>query len=129
MPLRERCTGEFGDVFDFERPGGRCPAARFLDNCDGKQKKKFDGSFGSLLRMGARYINSQRFKPLQNQGKPLWEFKEFDHRIYCVRRVFGVKLRIVLLWGWVKDKAGKGKQEQNEIETALNLYSEYLVEE
>jgi hypothetical protein len=126
VPLRERCTGEFGDVFDFERPSGRCPVADFLDGCDRKERKKFDGSFGALLRMGSRYANHQRFKPLHDQGKPLWEFKEFDHRIYCARVVFGIKVRIVLLWGWVKDKAGKAKQEQNEIVTALHLYSEYL---
>ena len=107
----------------FVRRGGRCPSREFLDDCQKPQRKKFDGSFDTLIRMGAPYHNEQRFKALTGKGKPLWEFKEHDHRIYCRRVVRGTAVDVVLLRGWVKDKT-KGKQENAEIEKALNLLKE-----
>jgi hypothetical protein len=72
----------------------------------------------------------QRFKPLAGDGKPLWEFKEADHRFYCVRRnLEGGCVELVLLDGWVKDKKGKSKEEKREIQGAKALLSEYLAEQ
>jgi hypothetical protein len=112
----------------FVRENERCPADVFLKACDEKYYKRFIGSFRALTSMGDRYQNDQRFKPLQGNGKPLWEFKEFDHRLYCVREVQDGIVRVVLLNGWVKDKAGRSRQEANEIVTAKNLCAEYLNE-
>lgn len=89
--------------------------------------KKFAGSFNALTQMGAQYQNSQRFTPLHGAGKPLWEFKEFDHRLYCHRGITGGAVVIALLNGWVKDKT-KGKREDQEIARALSLFSEFLAE-
>lgn len=87
------------------------------------------GQFDALTKMGARYINSQRFTSLRGVGKPLWEFKEFDHRLYCFRRVIPPNsVVIVLLSGWVKQKKGKTNKEQREIQKAMDLYNEFLSE-
>jgi hypothetical protein len=88
------------------------------------------GAFTAIVNHGgARYENHQRFTALRNDGKPLWEFKEFDHRLYAVREQIGERaVRIILLNGWVKDKGGKAKEERGKIETALNLYQEYRKE-
>jgi hypothetical protein len=75
--------------------------------------------------MGTSYVNQERFKPLRDQGKPLWEFKEHDHRLYCVRTVIGASVEIVLLSGWVKDKEGKSKEELTQVKKALQLLEEY----
>jgi hypothetical protein len=80
------------------------------------------------MAMGERYRNEQRFTALKGSAKPLWEFKEFDHRIYCVREVQNGVVTVVLLSGWVKDKKGRNRQETNEIATAMSLYAEYLNE-
>lgn len=90
--------------------------------------KKFKGSFHALTLMGSDYVNDQRFKPLTGKGKPLWEFKEFDHRLYCVRTVFGDSVEIVLLNGWSKYKKGKSREEPSQVDRALLLYEEYLAE-
>lgn len=90
--------------------------------------KKFRGSFHALTIMGGDYINHQRFKPLKGKGKPLWEFKEHDHRLYCVRIVRGSMVRAVLLYGWVKQKEGKSKEEDRHIEAAISAFKEYLAE-
>jgi hypothetical protein len=107
----------------FVRANGRCPARDFLEDCQEGFRRKFDGSFDTLLRMGADYHNDYRFKALTGAGKPLWEFKEHDHRIYCRRTVRGAEVEVVLLGGWVKDKT-KGKRENAEIEKAMNLLNE-----
>ncbi len=76
--------------------------------------------------MGKAYHAEQRFKPLKGEGKPLWEFKEHDHRLYCLRTVVDVDfLEIVLLDGWVKDKAGKSDEERRQVTHALALSSEW----
>jgi len=78
--------------------------------------------------MGSDYINDDRFYPLKGAGRPLWEFKEHDHRLYCHRIVEKGKIvKVILFNGWVKDKRGKGEENQ-EIEKAQNLYREYLNE-
>jgi hypothetical protein len=90
-----------------------------------EMRKKFAGQFDALSKQGSLYENHQRFRPLHGKGKPLWEFKEFDHRIYCNRSVVEqTKVEIVLLSGWVKDKAGKTGKEDREIEKALGLLGE-----
>ena len=87
------------------------------------------GSFDALTKQGSSYQNSQRFKPLQGAGKPLWEFKEHGERIYCVREVTGADAKVVLLNGWTKDKEGRGtREEDREIARAQSLYDEYQQE-
>lgn len=78
--------------------------------------------------MGARYNNQQRFWSLSGNGKPLWEFKEHDHRLYCARLVKGEKIIVVLFNGWIKDKPGKTERETREIQKALDLYKEFNCE-
>ena len=78
--------------------------------------------------MGKDYVNSQRFKPLIKDGKPLWEFKEHAHRLYCARMVKGNAVEIILLNGWCKEKEGQSKEEDRQIATAIALYNEYLAE-
>ena len=92
--------------------------------------KRFKGQFGALSKIGADYENYERFRPLGGDGKPLWEFKEFDHRLYCHRRVqqSNKVLDIILLSGWVKEKAGRTAREDREIAKAHNTYGEFLDE-
>jgi hypothetical protein len=79
--------------------------------------------------MGARYQIPERFKPLKGGGKPLWEFKEFDHRVYSLRTVIDQeRVEVVLFNGWVKDKRGKSDEETRRIEEAKGYYAEYLAE-
>ncbi|MFL6199143.1 MAG: hypothetical protein ACJ76J_08205 [Thermoanaerobaculia bacterium] len=89
---------------------------------------KFRGAFHALTVQGKDYVNDQRFKPLTKKGKPLWEFKEHDHRLYCARIVRGNAVEIVLLHGWSKDKKGPSKEEDQQVATAMALYEEYLAE-
>lgn len=92
-------------------------------------EKKFKGSFDALIKMGAAYQNQERFRALHGEGKPLWEFKEFDHRLYCYRHQDKNNvLLVVLLTGWVKQKKGKTDIEGREITRAQNLYCEFLNE-
>jgi hypothetical protein len=117
---------EFSRVYMLQRETGRCPAADFLAGCQTPMVKRFNGSFGALIQMGADYVSHERFRPLKQQGRPLWEFKEHDHRLYCIREVNGKIASVVLLNGWVKDKAGKANtQEAREIAKAKSLYEEY----
>jgi hypothetical protein len=112
----------------FLRQGGRCPARDFLDReCHKAERKKLLGSFQSIVvTTGPKYHNPQRFTPLHGEaGKPLWEFKEHDHRLYCLRVVDGTVVEIVLFNGWIKDKDGKSQEEAREITKAQNLLSEY----
>lgn len=91
--------------------------------------KKFAGQFDALTKQGASYCNYQRFTPLSERGKPLWEFKEHDHRLYCFRRVGPQNtIVLVLLNGWVKQKSGKIKKEHREIECAMEVYAEFMNE-
>lgn len=112
------------------RIGGRSPAADFLDSVEWKMLKKFKGQFDALTKIGAEYENYERFRALGGAGKPLWEFKEFDHRLYCHRKVVpGSKvLEVVLLSGWVKEKRGRTEKEDREIAKAHSLYGEFLDE-
>ncbi len=92
---------------------------------------KIEGQFRAAVTM-ANYRNPERFKELRRAGKPLWEFKEHDHRLYAIRKVKVVNgtnhVEITLLSGWVKDKErskGKNSQESREIRSAQNLRQEY----
>jgi hypothetical protein len=133
VPLRIIVRGEFGVVYSFVRENSRCPADVFLGECEGNYKKKFQGSFDSLTKQGADYENQVRFKGLHDYGRPLWEFKEHDHRIYAVREILNIgegsekKLIavVVLLNGWKKDKDGKAKEEKIKIAAGQTLYAEY----
>jgi len=88
-------------------------------------QRRFAGQFDCLTKTGAKYCNQQRFWPLHGEGKPLWEFKEADHRLYCIRIVNKNNIIAVLLNGWVKDKRGKSREEAREIEKAKSLYEEF----
>jgi hypothetical protein len=91
--------------------------------------KKFKGQFDALMKMGAAYQNGQRFHALHGKGKPLWEFKEHDHRLYCCRKVLTAAIvEVVLLSGWIKQKEGKTDKENREIEKAVTLYTEMMGE-
>jgi hypothetical protein len=74
--------------------------------------------------MGPGYQNPYRFTPLHGAGKPLWEFKEFDFRLYCVRTVTGDFVWVGRRSGWEKQKRGKSREEAAEIERAQRLYGE-----
>jgi hypothetical protein len=116
-------------VYFYTRPGGRCPSRDFYQGCEAKTRKKFEASFEALVKVGSKYENQQRFRPLSGRGQPLWEFKEFDHRIYCARQAHeNGSVQIVLLSGWVKDKAGKTAEENNQIQGAQTLYQERMNE-
>jgi hypothetical protein len=100
-----------------------------LKSLERKDSKKFAGQFDALTKMGTDFVNQQRFRALHGEGKPLWEFKEHDHRLYCSREVFdGDKISVTLFNGWTKDKEGRTRREDTEIEKALSLHGEFLTE-
>jgi hypothetical protein len=124
LPTEQLKNGDQGSVSIFVRAvGRRSPARDFLESCEKRFQRRFDDQFGALVRTGAKYYNHQRFRPLTGGGKPMWEFKEHDHRMYCRRTVTGVIVDIVLLSGWIKDKT-RGREERNEINKAKNLLDE-----
>lgn len=110
MPLRQVAFGKQGTVAEYVRSGGRCPARVFLDWCQKPMRDKFDDAFVALVRMGASYVNQERFWLLHGHGKPLWEFKEHHHRLYCAREQVGPAVRVILLHGWKKQKEGGTKE-------------------
>jgi hypothetical protein len=128
VPLRQLVRGEFGVVYAFIRPNGRCPACDFLQSLTVNLQNKFNGLFDAFVKQGAVFENYIEFKLLHGKGKPLWEFKQHEPRIYTVRERFGERFAIaVLLDGWVKGKSGKGKEEKTRIASAITLYhDEYL---
>lgn len=92
-------------------------------------RKRFAGQFDAISKQGATYVNNQRFKQPQGKGKPLWEFKEHDHRLYCFRKVEPPNSVIIVLFsGWIKQKSGKTDREVREIEHALLIYQEFITE-
>jgi hypothetical protein len=116
-------------VFKYVRLNERCPADGFLGDIQKPMAKRFKGQFDALTKIGEKFCNQQRFWPLRDHGKPLWEFKEHDHRLYCVRKISrNGSMTIVLLNGWIKGKEGKTDKEAREIDKALTLYNEFLVE-
>jgi hypothetical protein len=115
----------------FIRHNDRCPAKDFLEKtCEKRMRNRFYGAFQAIVnQLGATYYNPQRFKPLHGSGKPLWEFKEQDHRLYCLKDVIASGVDIYLFNGWVKDKAGKAREEERQIQTAQTLLNEHETEE
>lgn len=92
-------------------------------------RKKFAGQLNTLTIQGTDYVNQQRLKPLTGAGKPLWEFKEHDHRLYCFRKQGPAKtIQVVLLSGWAKQKTGRSSKEDREVERAIGLYNEFMNE-
>jgi hypothetical protein len=77
---------------------------------------------------GVGYQNPERFRLLTGAGRPLWEFKQFDHRLYCYRRVVGQFITLVLFNGWVKQKRGRTDVEDREIARGLDLLQEFMAE-
>jgi hypothetical protein len=136
VPLRFLVREKSGAVYSFVRPSNsRDPAHDFFQTLQKDIRDRFDGNFGVFANMGSEYENYIRFKPLHNNGKPLWEFKEHAFHLYTVREVFtlvhrnGARQQIavaVLLNGWKKEKGGQGKKEEaREIKSAISLYDEY----
>jgi hypothetical protein len=122
-------SGALARIYCFVRKGGRCPSQNFLKGCEKRWANKFRGSFYALTVQGKSYENHERFKPLtRKEGKPLWEFKEHAHRLYCIRTVKGDAVDIILLHGWSKDKEGRSKEEDLQIATAMSLFEEYRAE-
>ena len=111
-------------------PERRCPAEEFLDGLEHGTRKKFLGQFDALTKYGTDIpVNPQRYKPLGEEGKPLWEFKQHDERLYFERIVFeGQNVLITLFNGWTKDKEGRTKREDNEIQRAKRLYEQLQLE-
>jgi len=130
LPIEEVLSGPLGRIQKYRKASnGRCPTDDFFKSCHPNFIKKFHGEFRSIvLHKGAEYVNGQRFTPLKGDGKPLWEFKQFDNRLYCIRDVDGPCVTIMLLSGWIKDKEGKSKQERTEIVRAIDLLKEYTAE-
>lgn len=116
-------------MYFYIRQNGDSPAREFFDDCQPSMRNKFEGSFEALVKMGKAYEFRERFTPLSGVGKPLWEFKEHDARIYCERIAFGNgSVQAFLLLGWTKDKAGKAREEPIRIKAALAIYQERLTE-
>ena len=113
-----------GKVLLFQRSNGRMPVQSFLDGLTPGDRRKFQGNFMVFVDMGKEHENPQRLKPLRGKGKPLWEFKEHDHRIYCYRRIVGECAYAVLLFGWTKDKGGIHNEETRSIERAQSYRAE-----
>jgi hypothetical protein len=132
LPRKLLNEGVRGRVYSFVRPGpeARCPAEDFLDEIEQKCRKKFLGQFDALTKYGTDIpVNPQRYKPLGGDGKPLWEFKEHDNRLYCDRVVVeDNKVAITLFNGWTKDKEGRTRREDSEILKAQNFYLEFRAE-
>lgn len=130
LPICPHLIGKLARIYKYVRPNGRRPAHDFLTEIDPKMRKKFAGQFDALTKMGANYVNNQRFIPLHKDGKPLWEFKEHDHRLYCLRTVEPPNVIVVVLFsGWVKQKVGQTDKEDREIERAKFIYEEFIAEE
>ena len=131
LPQRVYVSGPLARILFFVRPfNDRCPAEEFLNDLEPGMRKKFMGQFDALTKAGSDYCNNQRFIPLGGDGKPLWEFKEFDHRLYCRRTVVPPRsITVVLLSGWIKQKKGKSKHEDREVKRAQDLYVELQNEE
>lgn len=82
--------------------------------------------FVTAVVLGSDYMIHERFHPLHDDGKPLWEFKEHKDRLFCLRIVNGKAVNIILFNGWRKDKEGRGKKEEKaQIKRAQNLSSEH----
>jgi hypothetical protein len=117
---------KLGQVWRYIRPNGKCPASEFLnEECEEKIRKRFKDSFGAAVQLGSDYMIHERFHPLHDDGRPLWEFKEHKHRLFCQRTVTGKSINIILFNGWKKDKDGRGKKEEEaQIQRAQNLLNE-----
>lgn len=124
----EHVSGQMARIVKYKRLSDRCPACDFFDEIDPKMRKRFSGQFDALTKMGAAYCNHERFTPLHDAGKPLWEFKEHDHRLYCLRQVTRNVINVILFNGWIKEKRGRTEREKREIERAKSLYKEFLEE-
>ncbi|MGO4882189.1 MAG: hypothetical protein ACLP59_15355 [Bryobacteraceae bacterium] len=115
LPVRPYLNGRLARVFTYERRiNQRCPSADFLKGIEKAMRRRFDGQLDALSKDGGgvQYENQQRFHALHGDGKPLWEFKEHDHRLYCARLQRGTdRLDVVLFSGWIKDKKGRTEKE------------------
>jgi hypothetical protein len=132
LPVRAYLHGKLARVFEYVRPvNQRCPSADFLiKGIEKKMRDRFKGQLDSMAKdCGAEYENQQRFHALHKKGKPLWELKEHDHRLYCARLLRGTgNMDIVLFNGWKKDKDGRSDREDREIDKAISIYNEFLAE-
>lgn len=130
LPICPYITGPLARIVKYVRSNNRCPVDDdFLSNLDHKMSKKFAGQCDAITKQGESYQNRERFTPLHEDGKPLWEFKGFDHRLYCFRKVIPPNAVVLVLFsGWVKQKRGKSKKEDREIQRAKRIYEEFMKE-
>jgi len=123
--LRQIKAGPKGEIAAYVSPTGRCPTCDFLDETPKPIRKRIEREFDYAVTKGPTYW-SFHFRPLTRQAAPLWKVKVFDHRLYGVPETRGDWVRFVLLRGWIKDKAGKGVEEANNISAAQNTFKEYV---
>jgi hypothetical protein len=124
MALTEHTVGERGTVLLFHRGANTSPAGEFLKGLQAPDRRKFESSFGAVSEVGAEYRNRERFTRLRDSGSPLWEFKEHEHRLYCIRRQVRDHVYVVLLDSGKKAKTGKSRLESRAIEHAQTLRQE-----
>jgi hypothetical protein len=132
MTLSVFREGPRGRLEIYTRPSGRVPFEEFRKQADEHLWEKFERVFGRFQQEGMGIASNGVFKPLAGRGKGVWEWKQFDHRLYAFRGPdYGEAARVVLLNGWVKDKAaplGGGVEENRQIEKAIALRDECLTE-
>lgn len=132
MTLSLLLGGPRGRLEVYTRPSGRTPFEEFRKQADDHLWEKFERVFARFQQEGMGIAGNGVFKPLTGRGKGIWEWKQFDHRLYAFRGPdYGEAARVVLLNGWVKDKAaplGSGVEENRQIEKAVALRDECTTE-
>jgi hypothetical protein len=128
LPIDWLVNNSRGQVGAYVRANGRSPANEFFGEIEGRDLRKFEGQFDALTKCGKSYCIPDRFKPLRDSGKPLWEFKQHALRLYALRQVVDQRIVVILFNGWSKSKEGKTQRENDKIVQAKTLFAEYLNE-
>lgn len=128
--LRMVAGGPKGRLEHYVRANGRSPYEEFREASALPLWERFQRVFARFLDEGLAIAGNGVFKPLTGRGKGIWEFKQFDHRLYAFRGPdYGKAARLVLLNGWIKDKdasIGAGIEENRQIEKAIAMKAECL---
>ena len=132
MPQVLLLQGPRGRLEVYTRPSGRTPFEEFRKPVESHIWERFVRIFGRFQQEGMGIAGNSVFKPLTGRGKGIWEWKQFDHRLYAFRGPdYGTAARVVLLNGWVKDKdnsIGGGVEDNRQIEKAIALRDECLTD-
>ena len=115
--------GPKGAIAAYVGPTGRCQPCQFLEDAPKHIRKRIDREFDHIVQNGPSYW-SPHYHPMSDRA-PLWKVKVFDHRLWGVPEREKDWVRLVLMRGWVKDKAGKMPEERTQLDSALNTYKEY----